>query len=239
MLDIKITKTTQPKEKPAQGQKLGFGKIFTDHMFVMNYTEGKGWHDPRIEPFHNISLSPAAMVYHYGQEMFEGLKAYRTPDGTIQLFRPDKNIERMNQTNDRLCIPRIPEEDFVQAVKELVAVDDISFKLIIDGNVKLETIGDGNVRNAIYSIFGKEFSAKLVPTELEVDGIGVKGFVGRPDNVRANRNYQNFFINGRYVKSRTACAALEQAYTSYIAPRSCRSCGTCLPRDHQGPTGNL
>ena len=64
MLNIKITKTTSPKQKPAPGQKLGFGKIFTDHMFVMNYTEGQGWHDPRIVPFQNISLSPAAMVYH-------------------------------------------------------------------------------------------------------------------------------------------------------------------------------
>ena len=76
MLDIKITKTTSPKEKPAADQPLGFGKIFTDHMFIMDYTEGKGWHDPRIVPFQNISLSPAAMVYHYGQEMFEGLKVF-------------------------------------------------------------------------------------------------------------------------------------------------------------------
>ena len=77
MLDIKITRTETPKAKPAAGQKLGFGKIFTDHMFAMNYTEGQGWHDPRVVPFQNISLSPAAMVYHYGQEMFEGLKARR------------------------------------------------------------------------------------------------------------------------------------------------------------------
>ena len=113
----------------------------------------------------------------------------------------------------------VTEAMAVSAVVEKIALSkpDISFKLIVDGNVKLETVGDGSVRNAIYSIFGKEFSSKLIPTELEVDGIGVKGFVGRPDNVRANRNYQNFFINGRYVKSRTACAALEQAYTSYIA----------------------
>ena len=123
MLDIKITKTTQPKEKPVPGQKLGFGKIFTDHMFVMNYTEGKGWHDARVEPFHNISLSPAAMVYHYGQEMFEGLKAYKNPDGEVFLFRPDMNAKRTNNTNDRLVIPQIPVEDFVQAVKAVVDVD--------------------------------------------------------------------------------------------------------------------
>ena len=123
MLDIKIIKTTQPKEKPVPGQKLGFGKIFTDHMFVMNYTEGKGWHDARVEPFHNISLSPAAMVYHYGQEMFEGLKAYKNPDGEVFLFRPDMNAKRANASNDRLVIPQIPVEDFVQAVSAVVDVD--------------------------------------------------------------------------------------------------------------------
>jgi len=122
MLDIKITLTETPAAKPARGAKLGFGKIFTDHMFVMNYTEGKGWHDPRIEPFHNISLSPAAMVYHYGQEMFEGLKAYKGEDGQVYLFRPDMNAKRTNNTNDRLVIPRIPVEDFVQAVSAVVDV---------------------------------------------------------------------------------------------------------------------
>ena len=123
MLDIKIQRTETPKAKPAPGQKLGFGKIFTDHMFVMNYTEGKGWHDPRIEPFHNISLSPAAMVYHYGQEMFEGLKAYKGENGDVFLFRPDMNAKRTNATNDRLVIPQLPIEDFVQAVSAVVDVD--------------------------------------------------------------------------------------------------------------------
>ena len=123
MLDIKITRTETPKAKPAAGQKLGFGKIFTDHMFVMNYTEGQGWHDPRVVPFQNISLSPAAMVYHYGQEMFEGLKAYKGEDGQVYLFRPDMNAKRTNATNDRLVIPQLPEEDFVQAVSAVVDVD--------------------------------------------------------------------------------------------------------------------
>ena len=123
MLDIKINLTAQPKAKPAPGQKLGFGKIFTDHMFIMNYTEGKGWHDPRIEPFHDITLSPAAMVYHYGQEMFEGLKAYKNENGEVFLFRPDMNAKRTNATNDRLVIPQIPVEDFVQAVSAVVDVD--------------------------------------------------------------------------------------------------------------------
>ena len=123
MLDIKITLTDSPKKKPEPGQPLGFGKIFTDHMFIMNYTEGKGWHDARIVPFQKLSLSPAAMVYHYGQEMFEGLKAYKGDNGEVYLFRPDKNAERAQKTNERLCIPEVPVEDFVQACKAVVEVD--------------------------------------------------------------------------------------------------------------------
>ena len=122
MLDIKITKTTSPKAKP-DSANLGFGKIFTDHMFLMNYTEGKGWHDARIVPYGKLEFSPASMVFHYGQEMFEGLKAYMGKDGKARLFRPDMNAKRANASNDRLCIPRIPEEDFVQAVKAVVEVD--------------------------------------------------------------------------------------------------------------------
>ena len=122
MLNIKITRTDCPKAKP-QGA-LGFGKIFTDHMFVMDYTEGKGWHDARIVPFGEFSFSPAAMVFHYGQEMFEGLKAYKGSDGKSYLFRPDMNAKRANATNERLCIPYLPEEDFVQAVKAVVKVDE-------------------------------------------------------------------------------------------------------------------
>ncbi len=121
MLDIKITKTTTPKEKPTG--KLGFGKVFTDHMFIMNYTQGKGWHDPRIEPYGNLSLSPASMVFHYGQEMFEGLKAYKNEDGSCYLFRPDMNAKRTNITNERLCIPQIDEQDYIQAIRETVRVD--------------------------------------------------------------------------------------------------------------------
>ena len=120
-MDIKITKTTTPKAKPTG--KLGFGKVFTDHMFMMNYTEGKGWHDARIEPYHPISLDPSAMVFHYGQEMFAGLKAYCGVDGKVRLFRPEMNAKRTNDTNKRLCIPQLPEEDFVEAVKAVVSVD--------------------------------------------------------------------------------------------------------------------
>jgi branched-chain amino acid aminotransferase len=123
MLNIDIQKVSTPKAKPQPGDKLGFGHIFTDHMFLMNYAEGKGWFDPRIVPFQNLSLSPAAMVFHYGQEMFEGMKAYHSPDGRALLFRPEMNARRANVSNQRLCIPEVPEEDFIQAIRDLVRVE--------------------------------------------------------------------------------------------------------------------
>ncbi len=121
MLNIKVTRTTSPKKKP-EGE-LGFGKIFTDHMFEMTYTKNQGWHDAKIKPFSNLSLSPATVIFHYGQEIFEGLKAYKDESGKCYLFRPDMNARRMNTSAKRLCMPEIPEEDFIQAVAELVKTD--------------------------------------------------------------------------------------------------------------------
>ena len=123
IMEIRIEKTKAPKEKPVDESKLGFGHIFTDHMFVMDYDTGKGWHDARVVPYGNIELSPAAMVLHYGQEIFEGLKAYRTADGSIQFFRPEENFKRMNISAERLVIPQIPVEDALQALHTVVDVD--------------------------------------------------------------------------------------------------------------------
>ena len=122
-MEIRIERTTTPKAKPVDESKLGFGKIFTDHMFIMEYDTGKGWHDARVVPYGEISLSPAAMVLHYGQEIFEGMKAYRTPDGNVQFFRPEENFKRLNQSAERLIIPQIPVEDALQALHTLVEVD--------------------------------------------------------------------------------------------------------------------
>ena len=121
-MEITKIRTKTPKQKPDYS-KLGFGKYFTDHMFMCNYTEGQGWHDARIVPFQDITLSPAAMVFHYAQEMFEGMKAYKTADGRILLFRPNKNIERMNNTNARLCIPQLDPDFVLKAIKETVEFD--------------------------------------------------------------------------------------------------------------------
>ncbi|GMQ58832.1 branched-chain amino acid aminotransferase [Vallitalea sediminicola] len=122
MLNIKYELTKDLKQKP-DFNNLGFGTKFTDHMFIMDYTEGTGWHDPRIVPYQPISLDPSAMVFHYGQEMFEGMKAYKAEDGRVLLFRPDKNIHRTNVTNERLCIPQMNEDDMFQAINDLIKVE--------------------------------------------------------------------------------------------------------------------
>lgn len=123
MEKISVQLTKNHKSKPADQKNLGFGRYYTDHMFIMNYDEGEGWHNPRIVPYAPIALDPAAMCLHYGQEVFEGLKAYRADDGRILLFRPEKNMARLNVSNERLCIPQIDEEFCVEAIKALVNVD--------------------------------------------------------------------------------------------------------------------
>ncbi len=124
MKDIQIKTTLNPNKKPKpDADKLGFGKHFTDHMFMMNYDEGQGWHDARIIPYQPVTLDPSCMVFHYGQTVFEGLKAYFTKDEQVLLFRPDRNFKRLNQSNDRLCIPHIDEEFAIEALKQLLTVD--------------------------------------------------------------------------------------------------------------------
>ena len=117
-----VTLTKNPKAKP-DPDHLPFGRIFTDHMFMMDYDPEQGWHDGRIVPYGPIELDPASTVFHYGQDMFEGLKAYRTKEGKVQLFRPDMNAKRTNNTNKRMCMPQIDEDLFVDAVKAIVEVD--------------------------------------------------------------------------------------------------------------------
>lgn len=123
MLNITYIPTDQKKQKPCE-KNLGFGIHYTDHMFIIEHTQEKGWHNARIVKYQPISLDPAAMVFHYAMEAFEGLKAYRLPDNSIQLFRPQKNAERMINTSKRMCLPYLDVEDFVQAVKELVKIEN-------------------------------------------------------------------------------------------------------------------
>jgi branched-chain amino acid aminotransferase len=124
-MEIKIKKASlkKRKSKPTDESKLGFGKIFSDHFFNVKYKDGKGWYDPIIEPYRPIVLDPTAMCLHYGQEIFEGLKAYRGSKDEIYLFRPMENIKRMNSSAERLCMPQIDENFFLEAIKKLVLLE--------------------------------------------------------------------------------------------------------------------
>ncbi len=121
-MQLSIRQAETLKTKPEDTQ-LGFGTIFTDHMLSMDYHAEKGWHSPRIEPYTSISMDPATAVLHYGQAVFEGLKAYRTASGAIQLFRPKDNFKRLNRSSRMLCIPEIDEAFALDALKELLKLE--------------------------------------------------------------------------------------------------------------------
>ena len=201
MLDIQVTRTQTPLMKPREDEPLRFGRIFTDHMFMMDYTEGTGWHDARIVPFQNLSLSPAAMVFHYAQEMFEGLKAYRTPDGRTLLFRPEMNARRMRQTSQRLCIPELPEEDFLQALHELVALDkdwvperENSTLYIRPFIIATDSLlGVAPSRNYLFVIIlspsGSYYGEKLEPVGIWIEDDYVRAVPGGMGYLKAGGNY--------------------------------------------------
>ena len=119
-MNIEIIEASQKKEKPDWSSDLGFGKIFTDHMFTMDWTAEQGWCNAKIEPYAPICMDPASLVLHYAQETFEGLKAYKTKDGRVLLFRPEMNARRFANSNRRLCMPEMDEEMFVEAVAAVV-----------------------------------------------------------------------------------------------------------------------
>lgn len=124
-MDIQVTQlpSEKRKAKPTDESALGFGNIFTDHMFLMDYQEGEGWKNPRIEPYHDLNLDPAAMSLHYGQMIFEGLKCYRRADGGLQLFRARDNFLRLNRSAARLCIPDVDVDSALQGLRALLSID--------------------------------------------------------------------------------------------------------------------
>jgi len=121
-MELSITRSENLKSKP-DDTNLGFGTLFTDHMFNMDYSLDGGWQAARIEPYGSIEMDPATMFLHYGQGVFEGLKAYRTDSGQIQLFRPQENIKRLNRSCRRMCIPEIDEDFALESLKQLITLE--------------------------------------------------------------------------------------------------------------------
>ena len=199
-MQISITKTANPAAKPAP-DTLGFGKIFTDHMFMMDWTEGVGWHDARIVPFGPLSIHPASTVLHYGSEIFEGLKAYRRADGQVQLFRPMENIRRMNNSAQRMCLPPIPEELALEALTEFVKVEQdwtpsapgtsLYLRPFMFGND--ESLGVHAVHNATYAIIaspvGSYYKEGINPVKIMIETEDVRAVRGGTGEAKCGGNY--------------------------------------------------
>jgi len=199
-MNFPVTKTTSPKAKP-DPSKLKFGTVFTDHMFIMEYAEGKGWHDGRIVPYGPLQMDPATVVFHYAQEMFEGLKAYKTKEGKVQLFRPEMNAKRTNKTNERLCIPTIDEDVFVDAVCQIVKTDAdwIPEKEGTSLYIRPFIIADEpfiGVRPSrhykfmiILSPVGPYYAGGLAPTKIFVEDKYVRAALGGTGEAKCGGNY--------------------------------------------------
>ena len=199
-MQIAITKTATPKEKPA-ADTLGFGKYFTDHMFMMDYAEGQGWHNARIVPFGPIAIHPASTVLHYGSEIFEGLKAYRRADGQVQLFRPIENIRRMNNSAERMCLPQIPEDMALEALTEFVKLEQewtpsapgtsLYLRPFMFGND--ESLGVHAVHNATYVIIaspvGSYYKEGINPVKIMIETEDVRAVRGGTGEAKCGGNY--------------------------------------------------
>ena len=200
MIDIKITLTENKKVKPDQNS-LGFGKHFTDHMFIMDYSRESGWGNARIIPFQNISLHPASTVLHYGSEIFEGLKAYRRADGKVQLFRPIENIRRLNNSADRLCLPQIDEDDAMHILNTFVALEQewtpsaegtsLYLRPFMFGND--ETLCVHAVHNATFAIIaspvGSYYPEGINPVKIMIEDEDVRAVRGGTGYAKCGGNY--------------------------------------------------
>ena len=205
-MEIKIVKTTAPKAKP-DPSTLGFGRIFTDHMFKMTYSTEQGWHDAQIVPFENISIHPASTVLHYGSEIFEGLKAYRRANGTVQLFRPIENVRRMNNSAERLCLPMIPEEDMLQALTTFVEVEQDWTPSLPGTSLYLRPFMFGNDENlGVHAVHNAEFYIIASPVgSYYAEGINPVKIMIEDEDVRAVRGGTGYAkCGGNYAASNRA-----------------------------------
>ena len=218
-MDIKITKTTTPLAMPPEDE-LGFGKVFTDHMFLMDYEEGKGWHDARIVPFGRISLHPASTVLHYGAEIFEGLKAYRRADGGVQLFRPMENVRRMNRSAERMSLPEIDEKDLLEILTTFVKVEERWVPKSFGTSLYLrpytfgndETLGVHAVKRATFMLIaspsGSYYKEGINPVSIMIESEDVRTVRGGTGYAKCGGNYA--------ASTRAGERAMKKGYTQVL-----------------------
>lgn len=198
---MKITLTHSPKPKPADESSLGFGKVFTDHMFIMEYTHDKGWQNPRIQPYQKLMMDPASSVFHYAQEIFEGLKAYRSTDGGVNLFRARENCKRFNRSADRMSMPPVDEDFNFEIMRKLVDIErdwvpssegtSLYLRPTMIGND--ESLGVHAAKNYIYFIIcspsGAYYSGGLTPIRIKVEDKYVRAVRGGLGCAKTGGNY--------------------------------------------------
>jgi branched-chain amino acid aminotransferase len=199
-MEIRFEKTTAPKQKP-DSSTLGFGKFFTDHMFMMDYSAEEGWHDARIIPFGPLAIHPACTALHYGSEIFEGLKAYRRADGKVQMFRPMENIRRMNNSAERLCLPQIPEDLALEVLTTFVKTEQewtpsakgtsLYLRPFMFGND--ETLGFHAVHHATFVIIaspvGSYYKEGINPVKIMIEDEDVRAVRGGTGYAKCGGNY--------------------------------------------------
>lgn len=200
-MEITITRNPTPSPKPADESKLGFGRVFTDHMFTMEWNKGSGWHDAQIVPFGNLSIHPASTVLHYGAEIFEGLKAYRAADGSVRMFRPTENIRRMNRSAARMGLPLLDEDFALRALTELVRLDadwvphgegtSLYIRPFMIGDD--EHLGVHGVSHARFYIIlspsGSYYAAGINPVKIMIEDEDVRAVRGGTGEAKCGGNY--------------------------------------------------
>ncbi len=199
-MEISITKTTTPSTMPPE-DKLGFGKVFTDHMLLVDWTESEGWKDARIVPFGRISLHPASTVLHYGAEIFEGLKAYRRADGGVQLFRPMENIKRMNRSAERMSLPEMDEQDMLKLLTTFVKLEEKWVPKSFGTSLYLrpfmfgddEALGVHAVKRATFMIIaspsGSYYKEGINPVSIMIESEDVRTVRGGTGYAKCGGNY--------------------------------------------------
>ncbi len=228
--EISITKTTSPKAKPQDESKLGFGKIFTDHMFLMDYSEDKGWYNGRIVPFGPIPTNPASTVFHYGAEIFEGMKAYRAENGKIQLFRPMENIKRLNNSAERLCLPQLDEEGCLDILKTMVELEkdwvphsegtSLYIRPFLYGNDP--HLGVHAVKNAVFAVIcspvGAYYAEGINPVKIAIESEDVRAVKGGTGYAKCGGNYAASLRAGQRAEEKgyTQVLWLDGVHRKYI-----------------------
>ncbi len=199
-MQVRVTKTQTPAVCPKE-KELGFGKVFTDHMLIVDWNEKIGWHDARIEPFGKICLHPASTVLHYGAEIFEGLKVYRRKDGGIQMFRPMENVKRMNRSAERMSLPQMPEKDMLSLIKKFVKLEErwvpksfgtsLYLRPFMFGND--EALGVHAVKNATFMLIaspsGSYYAEGINPVSIMIESEDVRTVRGGTGYAKCGGNY--------------------------------------------------